>query len=163
MRSARPKRNVSPPAFLTRILLLEPVLQGDEIVEQSGGVHLPLSAEQVKRFRPRFARPQLQHRLQPFPRFFVPVDRAGVERAVVISEPAERSVELKLEDPSQEVAGVGHVGWYVILRAGIEVLLPAQNRRIDSLVLPPQLPPGGVVVFRADLSREDFPTPLIDQ
>src|SRR5258708_39081323 len=158
MRSARPMRNTSPPAFLTRILFFEPSLQGREIVEQSGGVHLPLSAEQVKRFRPGFARSQLQHRLQPFPGFSAPVDRAVVDWEASISEPAERPVELKLEDPSEEVAGVRQVGGDVILRARVESRLPAQNRRSRSLILPPHIPPRDAVVCQADLPPENSPS-----
>ena len=51
----------------------------------------------------------------------------------------------------------------MIFRAGIEIGLAAFLRRHDALIFELQFPPGFVVIRRLDLSRENFPAPLIDQ
>ena len=51
--------------------------------------------------------------------------------------------------------------WY--LAPGSKSSSLRAHRRRDALILLAQLPPGGVVVFRFDLTREHFPAPLVDQ
>ena len=77
--------------------------------------------------------------------------------------PAQRAVELELQDVGQEVARVRRVVGHVVLGAGVEELLAARRRRRDALVLQPQVPPRLVVVRRRDLAGEHLPAPLVDQ
>src|SRR3546814_14563975 len=58
-------------------------------------------------------------------------------------------VELELEQPRQEIAGVGRVAGNVELRAGIEIRLAARHGRDDALILVAQVGPRLVEIGRA--------------
>src|SRR5258705_13601569 len=69
-------RLTSPATLLPLVLLLEPLLQGLEVLEQRAPVHLPLSRHRLERVRPRLARAHRQHLLEPCSRLFAPVEGA---------------------------------------------------------------------------------------
>src|ERR1700686_2808822 len=95
-----------PTALLALVLLIEPGLQGGEVVEDGGGVHLVLAGDFLEGFGPGAALPHLQHLRQALARDLVVVDRAAVERTLVASCLAEAALELELEDVGQEIAHV---------------------------------------------------------
>src|SRR5712675_3369418 len=99
----------SPATLLPLVLLLEPLLQRLEVLEQRAPVHLPLPRHRLERVGPRLARAHRQHLLQPRARLLAAVEGALVQRPLVPGRLAHRAVELELEDPGEEVAGVGHV------------------------------------------------------
>src|SRR5689334_18585194 len=122
-------RLTSPATLLPLVLLLEPLLQRLEVLEQGAAVHLPLAGHHFESVRPGPARTQRHHLLQLLSRFLAPVERALVQRALVARGLAHRPVELELQDAREEVAGVGDVRRHVVLRARIEVLLRPPRRR----------------------------------
>src|SRR5205085_2275426 len=88
-----------------------------------GGVELPLTGRVGKNVLPRPALPCRQHTSQLLSCGFVAVHRAAVERASPSRRAAPRAMELELQDASQKVAHVWHVGRNMIFRTGIEILL----------------------------------------
>ena len=86
-----------------------------------------------------------------------------MQRALLPRGLAHRAVELELQDAGEEVARVRHVRRHMVLRAGIEVLLAAWNRRGDALIRRPQRPPRLVVIGGSRLAAEDVPAPLVDR
>ena len=103
-----------------------------------------------------------QHGVQSRAGFFVAIDRAAVQRIVTAGDLRQRTVELELENISQEVARVRDICGDMIFRSGIKILLAASNRGRDALILAAQIPPALTVVSRSYFAGEDFPTPLID-
>src|SRR5437870_13665396 len=72
-------------------------------------------------------------------------------------------MKLELQDRSQEVARIGHIGRHVILCRGIKIRLGALYGRSDSLILLSQFPPRLVVILRLDLPGKDTPAPLVNE
>src|SRR5467141_284467 len=138
----------SPATLLPLVLLLEPLLQRLEVLEQRAAVHLALPGHRFEGVRPRLARPHREHLPEPLSRFLAAVEGTLVQRALVSGRLAHGAVELELEDPRQEVPRIRHVRGHMVLGAGIEVLLRPRHRRRHALVLRPQRPPGLVVVGR---------------
>src|SRR4051794_16494050 len=95
-----------PTTLLALVLLLQPGLERLEVVEHRLRVDVALAADRLERLRPRLARAELEHRLQLRAGRLVPVDGAGVERALIPRGLAERAVELGLQQQREEVAGV---------------------------------------------------------
>src|SRR5690606_6503295 len=153
----------SPAAGLALVLLLQPVAERLEVLEQRSRIHGAGAGEELERVRPGPALAQRQHRLELFARLLASEDGAVGQDALVSRGLAHRLVELELEDVREEVAQVGHVGGDVILGARIEVLLRTRHRRRDPLVPLPQLPPALVVALGRDLAGEDVPPPLVDE
>src|SRR6185436_1222201 len=71
----------SPAAALPLILLLEPVEERAEVVDDRGGVHLALAGQRLESFGPGAAHAHRQHLLEARAGFLVAVDRAAVQRA----------------------------------------------------------------------------------
>src|SRR6267142_5086120 len=138
-------RLTSPATLLPLVLLLEPLLQGLEVLEQRAPVHLPLSRHRLERVRPGLARAHRQHLLEPCSRLLAPVEGALVQRPFVTRRLAHGAMELELQEPGEEVPRVGHVRGHVVLRGRIEVLLGARERRRYALVFAAQRPPRLVV------------------
>src|SRR2546429_6298903 len=153
----------SPATLLPLVLLLEPSLQRLEIFEQRAAVHLALAGHGFQRVRPWLAGAEREHLPQALTRLLAAVERALVQRALLPRGLAHRAVELELQDAGEEVARVRHVRRHMVLRAGIEVLLAAWNRRGDALIRRPQCPPRLVVIGGSRLAAEDVPAPLVDQ
>src|SRR4051812_28919792 len=164
-RTARGSRRLvtSPATLLPLVLLLQPGLQRLEVFEQGAAIHLALARHRLERIRPWLARAHREHLPQLLSRFLAAVERALVQRTGLPRRLAHRAVELELEDVGEEVARVRDVAGDVVLRAGIEVLLRARDRRGDALVLRAQRPPGLVVVGGRGLAAEHVPAPLVDQ
>jgi hypothetical protein len=91
-----------------------------------------------------------QHRVQARPDLLVAVEGAAVERARPAGLLAGGLVELELEDPGEEVAGVGTLAGHVIFGAGIEIGLGARHRRSDALILQAKVVPALLVLARRD-------------
>src|SRR6266481_7369664 len=153
----------SPATLLPLVLLLEPLLQWLEVLEQRAAVHLALPGHRFEGVRPRLARSHREHFPETLSRFLAAVEGALVQGPLLSGRLAHGAVELELEESGEEVARIGHVRGHVVLGAGIEVLLRPRHRRRYPLVLRPQSPPGLVVVGGRRLSAEHVPTPLIDQ
>src|SRR5579863_1352245 len=85
------------------------------------------------------------------------MQRAGVSRRL-----AQRAIELELQNTSEKISRVGHIGGYVVLGAGIEIRLAARDRRSHALIFQAKVPPGFVVIGRRNFTREYLPPPLID-
>src|SRR5438132_6123578 len=130
----------SPATLLPLVLLLQPSLQRLEIFQQRAAVHLALAGHGLKRVRPRLAGAKREHPPQALAGLPAAVERALVQRALLPRGLAHRAVELELQDAGEEVARVRHVRRHVVLRAGIEVLLAAWNRRGRRLVRRRQRP-----------------------
>src|SRR5271165_3332913 len=152
-----------PPHLLAFVLLIEPLLQRREVLQHCAGIHLALTGEGVQRVGPRLALAHFEHGIQLGAGGLVAVERAAIERSAESGLTAHGAEELELQNSRQEVSRVWHIGWYVILRAGIEVGLTAGHRGRDALVFFAHLPPCLVVIARFDLAAEDFPAPLIDK
>src|SRR5919201_462874 len=153
----------SPATLLPLVLLPQPSLQRLEVLEQRASVHLSLAGHRLERVRPGLAGPEREHLPEAPARFLAPVKRALIQRAPLPCRLTHRPIELELQEPREEVSRVGDVCRDVVLRARIEVLLRARDRRRDALVLRAQRPPGLVVVRGRRLPAEDVPAPLIDQ
>ena len=82
--------------------------------------------------------------------------------ALVASLAAQCTLKLKLVNARKEIAHIGHIGGHVKLGTGIEIRFCPRHRWSDSLILQPQCPPFGVVLFRLNLAGENFPAPLVD-
>src|SRR3546814_17476228 len=87
-------------------------------LDHRGAVHLARAGEGFQRIWPRLRRAQLQHRVQALADLLVTIEGAAVERPLPARLVARGLVELELEQPRQEIAGVGRVDGNVELRAG---------------------------------------------
>jgi hypothetical protein len=154
-------RHSIPPNMMTRILLIEPLLQGGEIIEHGSRVHLPLPRQGFERVRPRAALAHGQHLRQLCSRRFITVNRAAVQRARVPRFLAQRAVKLKLQYRSQKITRVWNIVSHMIFCARIEISLAASDGRRDALIFPPQFPPRFVVIGGLDFAGEHFPAPLV--
>ena len=76
---------------------------------------------------------------------------------------AGRLVELELQYPCEEIAGVGRRGRNMIFSPCVKSVSRTFNRRHDTLILEAQVRPTLVIVCRRNRSVEDPPTPFIDQ
>src|SRR5436190_22060557 len=101
------RRFTSPATLLPLVLLLQPLLQRLEVLEQRAPVHLALPGHHLQRIRPRLAGAQRHHLLQALAGLLAAVERALVQRALVTGRLAHRAVELELQDPREEVPRVG--------------------------------------------------------
>src|SRR6516225_54850 len=90
---------------------------------------------------PRLRGTGLKHRFELSACRFRSKEAATVQWAFVPRGVTHRLIELKLINACEIIAGVGHIGWDMILRAGIEVCFRAGDRRSDTLVLFTQGPP----------------------
>src|SRR6266404_4441832 len=153
----------SPATLLPLVLLLEPLLQRLEVLEQRAAVHLALAGHRFEGVRPRLARSHREHLPEPLSGFLAAVEGALVQGALVSGRLAHGAVELELEESGEEIARIRDVRRHVVFGARIEVLLGARHRRRHALILRPQGPPGFVVVGGTRLSAEYVPAPLIDQ
>src|SRR5438477_1999031 len=154
---------LSPSNGLALILPLEPGDERLEVIDDSGGVELPLTGRIGKNVLPRPALPCRQHASQLLSCGFVAIHRAAVERASPSRRAAPRAMELELQDASQKVPHIGHVGRNVILGTGIEVLLSPSDRLDNSLVAMLQVPPCCIVVPRCNLPRKNAPAPTVER
>src|SRR5687767_5124285 len=152
-----------PAAASTLVLLREPGLQRPEVVDDRGSVHLPRARQLLERIGPGLARAERQHLGVLLARFLIAEDRALVERALEAGGVAQRLVELELQDEREKITRVRRVAGDVVLRARIEILFRARDRRLDALVLAAQLPPRLVVVGGLDAPIEDAPAPFVDE
>src|SRR5713101_7090629 len=152
-----------PADLVARVLLVEPLFERREIIEDRGGVHLALAGHGFEGVGPGAALTHRQHLGELRSGRFVAVNRAAMERACVASLFAKRAVKLELQNKGQEITRVRNIGGHVILRAGIEVGLGSWNRRGYPLIFTAKFPPGFVVIGGLDFARENFPAPLVDQ
>src|SRR5262245_62098460 len=95
-----------PAAGAAAVLLLQPLSQRGEVLEQRVRLDAALAGERLQRVGPGLAGAELQRGAQARSRLLAPVDRALVQRARVARRPAQRAVELELQQPRQEVPGV---------------------------------------------------------
>src|SRR5712691_7886062 len=82
----------SPAALLPPVLLVEPGLQGGEVVEDGRGVHPLAAGYHFERLRPGAAQPHFEHPCEGLPRRLVAVDRAAVQGAGLARHPAQPAV-----------------------------------------------------------------------
>src|SRR5438477_11608493 len=96
----RPLFSVSPAVlpthWLTLILLVEPLLQRREVVENRRRIHLLLSGDRLERLRPRTALAHREHRVQPLPGVLVVEDRAAIERLLAAGRLRQAAMKLEL-------------------------------------------------------------------
>src|SRR5713101_7607642 len=134
-----------PTALLAGVLLLQPLVQGSEILRQGSGIHLSLPGQDLEGIRPRLARPHLEHRLQLLSCFLAAVNGALMQWTAMSGRFAEGAMKLELKDPRQEVPGVRDVGGDVVFRSRVEVLFGPWDRRAHPLVFFSKVPPGRIV------------------
>src|SRR6476620_12297631 len=84
-------------------LLVEPLLERREVVEQGRRVHLLRAGQRVQRVGPRPGLSHLEHRPQSCARLLVVVDRTAAERSRAARFPRQRAMELELQNGRQEV------------------------------------------------------------
>src|SRR5437660_2383074 len=100
LRSEPPNRPLLPARRDTvfRVLLIQPLLQCREIIEDGGGIHLALASQRVQLVRPRLALTHLQHLLQTIARNFIVVDGTAVQRTLVSDGATQPTMKLELEN-----------------------------------------------------------------
>src|SRR5260370_20764739 len=112
-----------PKALLAGVLLLQPLVQGSEILRQGSGIHLSLPGQDLEGIRPRLARPHLEHRLQLLSCFLAAVNGTLMQRTAMSGRFAEGAMKLELKGPPQQVPGVRAVrGAAVFARQGVTAL-----------------------------------------
>src|SRR5216683_1338009 len=150
------------PAYLvSRVLLIEPLLQRRKVVEDGARIHLPLASQSFERVRPRTALAHCQHLGELGARSFISVDRAAVQRARISRFLAQSAMKLELQNKGEEITRIGNVGGYMIFCAWIEISLASSGWWSDTLVFPPEFPPRFVVIRGLNFAREYFPAPLV--
>src|SRR5690348_7408340 len=95
---------LSPPYWLSCVLVVQPFLQRREVIADRRGIHLALSGERKELLRPRPACAH-GHRLgQPLARLLIAIDGAAIQRLCATRDPRQRAMKLKLQNVRQEVA-----------------------------------------------------------
>src|SRR5712664_3276634 len=154
---------LSPTHWLALILPLEPGDERLEIIYNGCRVRLPFAGRLSENLLPRLALPRRQHAGQLLPRGAVAIDRAAVQRSRPPGRAAPRPMQLELQDVSQEIPHVRHVGGDVVFRARIEVTLRAGGGLRDALVAMLHVPPCCGVLRGCDLPRENSPAPPVER
>src|SRR6185503_14746064 len=90
--------NRLPPDRLAGVLLVQPLLQGREVIADGRRVHLARAGDLLERVLPRMADPHLQHRVQLRAGRLAVEYRASVQRPVASGRLRHRAVKLKLQD-----------------------------------------------------------------
>jgi hypothetical protein len=94
-------------------LLVQPLLQGLEVLEHGAGVHRSLSSDLFQSVLPGETGAEFEHVLQLLSGLGVLVDAALVQGACVIGCLAEGLVELELQNRRDKVPHIGHIRHYL--------------------------------------------------
>ena len=166
--SKRPKSGcrrmceASPADRFTSVLFVQPLLERREIVEDRGGVHVPLPGQPFNASGHGRLTPICSMAFSRSPALVV-VDGAAIQRPGASGGPRQAPGETGTgECRPGNSASTGH-SRHVIFCAGIEILFAARLGRRYALILQLQIPPGLVVISRRDLAGENLPSPLVDQ
>ena len=86
-----------------------------------------------------------------------------MERALPARDIASCLVELELQNPREEVAGIWRVAGDMIFRTGVEAVCCTLHGRDNALILQTQVGPTLVVIGWRNRAIEDAPAPFVDQ
>src|SRR5579871_1280078 len=85
-----------PADAMPSVLLVEPLLERREIIEDGRGIDIFFAGHGFERFGPRMALSHLKHFCQLRARGFVAVNRAAIQRSGITRFAAQRAVKLEL-------------------------------------------------------------------
>ena len=94
-----------------------------------------MTRQRRERILPWLALASLQHCVDFLAGLLATEDGASLQLTFMAGHIAQRTLELKLQNPGEKIAGVGDISGNVVFRARIEVLLGALERRGGALVL----------------------------